>query len=343
VRSPEVQPDGRVTFRLDAPNAHDVILRFELDAPVPMRKDAQGVWSATTGAHAPDFYVYSFRVDGVPVLDPANPRMKYNLVASQSEVHVPGPAALPWEINDVPHGVVHRHYFRSAVVGDQRDFLVYTPPGYDPAAKTPYPVLYLLHGFSDDATAWSTVGRANVILDNLIARGQATPMLVVMPLGYGRWDILEGGYDRKRPDELWNDNDRVFGESLLREVIPQVESRYRVSSDREARAIAGLSMGGSQSLKIGLGHLDRFAWIGAFSAGGAPTNLADLGPATNAQLRLLWFATGREDKNLATNERFDQALTARGVNHIWRPLPGAHNFLFWRRNLAEFVPLLFRP
>ncbi len=339
---PEVHPDGRVTFRLDAPDARAVVLRFESDAPVAMKRDARGTWSATTAPLAPDVYSYLFRVDGVPVLDPANPRLKFNLISSASEVHVPGPASLPGEINAVPHGVVHRHYYHSAVVGDDRDFLVYTPPGYDPAAQEPYPVLYLLHGFSDDATAWATVGRANVILDNLIARGAAKPMLVVMPLGYGRWDILPGGFDRKRPDSLWNDNARLFGENLLREVIPQVEGSYRVAHDPAARAIAGLSMGGGQALTIGLGHPDTFAWIGAFSSGGADVDLTTLPSDINARLRLLWFACGRDDRLFAKNQKLDANLTARGVKHVWVPAPGIHNFPFWRRNLADFVPLLFR-
>jgi enterochelin esterase family protein len=342
VVSPDVQPDGRVTFRLSAPDARDVALRFESDAPVPMQKDAQGVWSATTAALPPDIYSYSFRIDGVPVLDPVNPRIKYNRVASQSVVQVPGPASLPWEINDVPRGTIHRHFYRSAIIGDERDFLVYTPPGYDPAARQRYPVLYLLHGFSDDATAWSTVGRANVILDNLIARGQAKPMLVVMPLGYGRWDILIGGYASPFIPEVWRENRQKFGDSLLNEVIPQMEKMYRISPDRNARAIAGLSMGGSQSLEIGLGHLDRFAWIGAFSSGGVRPDFAALGPDVNARLRLLWIACGRDDNLFAANQQLDESLTARGVKHIWNPTPGIHSFTVWRRNLAEFVPLLFQ-
>jgi len=340
--APEIAPDGRVTFRLNAPDARSVALHFESDAPVQMTRDAQGVWSATTAAQAPDIYSYSFVVDGVPVLDPANPQMKYNLVSSQSEVHVPGPATLPWEINDVPHGVIHRHFYKSGIVGDQRDFLVYTPPGYDPAAKQPYPTLYLLHGFSDDATAWSTAGRANVILDNLIARGEAKPMLVVMPLGYGAWDVLIGGYSGPRRPELWEENARKFSDSLLQEVIPQVERLYRASPARGDRAIAGLSMGGSQSLMIGLGHLDRFAWVGAFSSGGSRPDLSSLGKDANAQLRLLWIACGRDDGLFATNQKLHDLLAANGVNHVWHPTPGIHNFPVWRRNLAEFVPLLFR-
>lgn len=340
--SPEVDPDGRVTFRLNGPDTREVVLRFESDAPVAMQKDAHGVWSTTTAALPPDIYSYSFRVDGVPVLDPANPRMKYNLVASQSEVHVPGPATLSWEINDVPHGTIHRHFYRSTIVGDERDFLVYTPPGYDPEAKQLYPVLYLLHGLSDDATAWSTVGRANVILDNLVARGQAKPMLIVMPLGYGRWDVLIGGYAGPHKLEVRRDSDQKFGDSLLNEVIPQVEKMYRVSPDRNARAIAGLSMGGSQSLLIGLGHLDRIAWIGAFSSGRSRPDFAVPGPDVNARLRLLWIACGRDDDLFATNQQLHESLTASGVKHVWHPTPGIHSFTVWRRHLAEFVPLLFQ-
>jgi enterochelin esterase-like enzyme len=344
--SPEVHPDGRVTFRLNAPDATAVALRFESDAPVPMKKGAQGVWSATTGALPPDIYSYGYVADGIPLLDPSNPRMKYNLVSSQSEVQVPGPAALPWEINDVPRGTIHHHFYKSAIVGDQRDFFVYTPPGYDPAAKPAYPVLYLLHGFSDDATAWSTVRRANVILDNLIARGQAKPMLIVMPLGYGNWDVLIGGYSGPGKPGSSEDSNAKFGDSLLTEVIPQVERLYHVSSDGNARAIAGLSMGGAQSLLIGLNHPDRFAWIGAFSSGGLNPDLAaafpSLGKSANAKLRLLWIACGRDDGLIRWNQKIDQWLTAQSVGHVWHPTPGIHSFTVWRRYLAEFAPLLFQ-
>ena len=161
--------------------------------PAPMQKDDQGVWSLTTAPLTPDFYGYSFVADGVGLIDPSNPSMKPNLLHTQSQVHVPGPASLPWEIGDVPHGLVHHHFYKSGVVGDERDFYVYTPPGYDPKAKRSYPVLYLLHGFSDDASGWTAVGRANVILDNLIAQGKAKAMMMVMPLGYGAPEIVVPG------------------------------------------------------------------------------------------------------------------------------------------------------
>ena len=185
-----MQSDGRVTFRFRAPNAKEVKLNLTGAKAGPMVKDDQGVWSVTTDPLPPDYYEYAFVADGVALLDPSNPVRIPNLLSSDSEVHVPGPGSLPWEVNDIPHGTIHHHFYRSAVVGDDRDFYVYTPPSYDPAAAKLYPVLYLLHGFSDDASAWTVVGRANVILDNLIAQGKAKPMLIVMTLGYGAPEIV---------------------------------------------------------------------------------------------------------------------------------------------------------
>src|SRR5581483_11628298 len=266
--SPEVHADRRVTFRFRAPNAKDVALALEGAPPLAMQKDEPGVWSVTTGPLEPDFYGYSIVVDSVSLIDPSNPLMKPNLLHTQSVVHVPGPSSLPWEVNDVPHGIIHHHFYRSGIVGDDRDFYVYTPPGYEPKAKRRYPVLYLLHGFSDDASGWTAVGRAHVILDNLIAQGKARPMLMVMPLGYGAPEILTLGFAAFRDRSLIEKNFDRFREALLTEVIPQVEESYRVLTDRKSRAIAGLSMGGAESLYTGLNNLNRFAWVGAFSSGG---------------------------------------------------------------------------
>src|ERR1035441_8642036 len=193
---PYVQTDGRVTFQLKAPNAKEVQLQCEGVTEHKMQKDDQGVWSLTTEPLTPDIYAYSFQVDGLRTIDPSNPLLKYNLLNTDSQVHVPGPATLPWEINDVPHGQLHRHFYKSAVGGDERDFYVYTPPGYDPAARQRYPVLYLLHGCSDDARACTGVGMANIILDNLIAQKRAKPMLIVMPLGYGTMEIVRAGWQQ---------------------------------------------------------------------------------------------------------------------------------------------------
>ena len=177
--SPQVGSDNRVTFRFRASNAKEVLLAREGAQPVAMQKDEEGVWNITTDPLEPDFYGYSFVADGVHLIDPSNHLMKPNLVGPQSVVHVPGPASLPWEVNDVPHGVIHHHFYHSAIVGDNRDYYVYTPPGYAPNGQESYPTLYLLHGFSDDASAWTAVGCANVILDNLLAQGKVKPMIVV--------------------------------------------------------------------------------------------------------------------------------------------------------------------
>jgi hypothetical protein len=166
--SPEVHADRTVTFRFRDPYAKQVLVALEGSKPKPMQNSGRGVWSVTVGPLVPEFYGYSYIADGVPTLDPFNPLIKPNLLMLENEVHVPGPPSLPWELSDVPHGVIHHIFYHSAVVGDNRDYFVYTPPGYDRRATKRYPVLYLLHGYSDEANAWTVVGRANIILDNLI-------------------------------------------------------------------------------------------------------------------------------------------------------------------------------
>ncbi|MGC8794512.1 MAG: esterase [Bryobacteraceae bacterium] len=341
----EVHPDRRVTFRLNAPNAQKVELRLEGAQPVAMQKDERGVWSLTAGPLEPDLYGYTFAVDGAAMLDPANFLIKPNLLNPQSMVHVPGPASLPWEVNDVPHGAIHRHFYRSKVVGDDRDLYVYTPPEYDPRAGKRYPVLYLLHGYSDDASAWTAVGRAHVILDNLIAQGKAKPMLVVMPLGYGAPEIARRGGPGLRDPNAWRRNIERFPDALLKEVIPLVEKTYRVLPDRRQRAIAGLSMGGTQSLVTGLNALDTFAYIGAFSSGGLLPDYDKVFPAldekANQRLRLLWIACGTDDKLIEGNRKLLEWLKSKGVKYTWVETPGGHTWMVWRRYLAQFAPLIF--
>src|SRR5215468_3207589 len=282
VISPEVHPDNSVTFRLKDPNAKSVLLRLEGQSKtIGMEKDDQGIWSATTAPLSPDYYGYSFVADGVGLIDPSNWLLKPNLMNPSSVVHVAGPPSLPWELNDVLHGEVHHHFYHSAAAGDDRDYYVYTPPAYDSKTKDLYPVLYLLHGYSDDASGWTAVGRAHVILDNLIAQGKAKPMIVVMPLGYGTMEMVQHGWGVWSNTELRDRNFAKFREALLAEVMPRVESQYAVSKDRTARAVAGLSMGGAESLLTGLNAIDKFAWIGAFSAGGFPEDLAQDFPALN--------------------------------------------------------------
>jgi enterochelin esterase-like enzyme len=245
-------------------------------------------------------------------------------------------------VNDVPHGVIHHHFYRSAVAQDDRDYYVYTPPNYDSSAKKSYPVLYLLHGYSFDARCWSAVGYANVILDNLIAQGKAKPMIVVMPLGYGPMKFL-GAWNNR---ELRDANFQKFSETLLTEVMPRVEDEYRITKDRNARAIAGFSMGGSESLLTGLNNLDKFSWIGSFSMGGIPEDFEkdfpSLDAKANQQLHLLLVSCGTEDNRITVNRSLRRWLGTKGVKATEIETPGNHTFLVGRRNLAEFAPLLFR-
>ena len=344
--SPDVHADGSVTFRLRAPNAKDVKLDREGVDPVEMQTGGQGIWSVTTPPLPPDYYGYSFIVDGVRTLDVSNPSLVPNLIDPGNSVHVPGPASLPWELNDVPHGEIHHHFYKSLVAGDERDYYVYTPPGYDPTAKRTYPVLYLLHGFSDDASGWTAVGRANVILDNLIAREKAEPMIVVMPLGYGTMEMIRLAWAAWERPDLRDENFRKFIRALLTEVMPQVESEYRIRRNRDSRAIAGLSMGGSESLLTGLNNLDKFGWIGAFSSGGIPRDFQEDFPELDASaarhLHLLWIACGTEDELITGNRNLRTWLKSKNIPLTEIETPGKHTWMVWRRNLANFAPLLFR-
>jgi enterochelin esterase-like enzyme len=339
--SPEVHPDNSVTFRLRAPNAAAVNLSLEGAKPAAMEKNDQGIWTYTSPALDPDIYGYTFNVDGVGLMDPNNSLMKPNLLNNSSAVHIPG-AGLAWEVAEVAHGEVHHHFYRSALVGDNRDYYVYTPPGYF-AGNTKYPVLYLLHGYSDDASGWSAVGHANIILDNLIAQNKAKPMIVVMPLGYGAPEVLNRGAINMDKFRL---NTTRFRDTLLTEIIPKVEAEYRVDRRREMRAIAGLSMGGAESLYTGLNNLDKFAYIASFSAGGLGEDYDVLFPkldqTANKDLKLLWIACGTEDRLIATNRKFRDMLSAKYVRFTPVETPGMHTWMVWRRNLATLAPLLFQ-
>ena len=345
--TPEVHSDNSVTFRFRAPDAQEVKLAREGAQPLAMQKDDSGIWTVNTTPLPPDYYGYSIIVDGQRLIDPYNALLKPNLLNTENTVHVPGPPSLPWELNDVPHGEVHHHFYRSAVANDERDFYVYTPPGYNASEKKTYPVLYLLHGYSDDASGWTAVGRANVILDNLIARAKAKPMIVVMPLGYGTMEVIRVGWGGiSNHPEVRQENLTKFREALLTEVMPKVESEYHIVKERDSRAIAGLSMGGSESLLTGLNNLDKFAWVGAFSAGGLPEpldkNFPALDASANQKLHLLWIACGTEDRLITANRNLREWLKTKGIQHTDIETPGMHTWMVWRRNLAEFSGLLFR-
>ena len=365
VKSPEVGADQRVTFRLRAPNANEVAVAVG-GKRLTMQKDDQGVWSVTSDPMTPDIYTYSLVVDGASINDPANRQVQTSFGSFQSLFVVPGPA--PWlPAPGVARGAVTRHVFRSAVANDERDFFVYTPAGYDAHRAQPYPVLYLLHGLGDDAERWLTGGGgASNIFDNLIAQKKAVPMIVVAPLGYGTSTGPTGGRTAE--------NLTGYSKILLDEVMPVVDKAYNVSKSREQRAIAGLSMGGAESLYVGLNHLDKFAWIGAFSSapmlfppameaaaagpgargGGRGTPPPPMDPAVfsktfpaldakaNSQIRMLWIVCGTADGLIGANRQFKEWLKSKNVQFTEQEVPDmAHVWPLWRQNLTDMAPRLF--
>jgi enterochelin esterase-like enzyme len=350
-RSTQVNPDHSITFRYKDSGATAVDLSLEGAAkPFPMAKDDKGIWSVTTPPLAPEMYGYHFEADGQDRIDPENARVKANLISLDNLVTVPGDAPEPWDITNVPHGVVHHHtYTTGTVVGladNQSDYYVYTPPNYDPKAKKPYPVLYLLHGWSDDASGWTAVGHANYIFDNLLAQGKIKPMIVVMPLGYGEMSFVFSSNNVWDEPNVIDHNTALFTQALLTEVMPQIESGYNVSRKREDRAIAGLSMGGLESLTTGLTHSDKFAWVGGFSSAvhnlDYHTQLAALNPKT-ADLRLLWIAVGTDEPLLNPNREFIAWLKSKDMPVTQFETPGMHTWMVWRNDLIHFAPLLFQP
>ncbi len=345
-KSVEVHSDHSVTVRFRDAGAKEVTFQLEGTKPAAMSKGTDGVWTITTAPLEPDYYGYFFFADGVPQLDSDNPVIKPNLIGVQNELHVPGATPLPWEVADVPHGVVHHHFYKSGVVGDERDYYVYTPPGYETNSKKKYPVLYLLHGYSDDASGWTAVGDANVILDNLIAQGKAKPMIIVMPLGYGAPEMLQKKWNAWDDHELRDRNFTKFREALLTEVMPQIGKEYRISTKPEDTAIAGLSMGGSETLLTGLNNTDKFAWVGAFSSGGLGDDFGKWFPSVdskvNDKLRLLWISCGTEDSLIKLNRDLVGWLKGKDVKLTFMEVPGAHTWMVWRRNLVTFGSQIFQ-
>ena len=349
-RSTEINPDHTVTFRYRDPTALKVDLALEGAGPnLPMDKAADGTWTATTTKPlAPQIYGYHFEVDGQHRLDPHHTRLTTNLLSVSNMLDVPGDAPEPWQPQDIPHGEIHIHLYTSAAVlglpQNQSEFFVYTPPGYDPKARQDYPVLYLLHGYSDDASGWTVVGKANLILDALLAQGKIRPMIVVMPLGYGNMQFVLGHGDRWSSPSAVAENVDLYSKALLTEVLPRVEAEYRVSKKREDRAIAGLSMGGLESLSIGLNNTDKFAYVVGLSSAAASidqTRLVNLNPKS-ANLKLLWIACGTEDHLLDPNRQFIAFLKSKNMPVTAIETPGMHSWLVWRDNLIHFAPLLFQ-
>lgn len=339
--SPEVHRDRRVTFRVEAPEAEKVVFVSDWGARDTMQKGADGVWTLTAGPLSPSTYIYSFEVDGVPTVDPVNPIVKLRARGSASLVTVPGDPPALWDLRDVPHGSVTAEWRNSKTLSHHPIVTVYTPPGYRENPKNSYPVLYLLHGNNDTPVGWTMVGKANLIADNLLAEGKIEPTIIVMPFGHAV------PYSSTREERAGNT--ALFEKYLLGEVIPMIEARYRVKKDRKSRALAGLSMGGSQSTMIGLAHLDLFSAVGAFSGVTPADTLAEAIPAvfdnpkrTNELLDTLWIACGLQDEGALRRSRQPaELLTEKGIKHEVLFEDGVHNYQQWQCNLAALLPKLF--
>jgi enterochelin esterase-like enzyme len=349
VVSPEVG-EGNVSFRILAPRAEMVRL-IGSDIPgvgqgVDLAKNDEGVWEVTIDV-PPGYYRYHFNVDGVSVIDPRNPATSESNANAWSLVGVPGASWM--DTREVPRGAMAEVTYYSSSLNRFRRMHVYTPPGYE-NGQGKFPVFYLLHGAGDSDHSWKTVGRAGFILDNLIAEKKAKPMLVVMPAGHtGSFSF---GGPRPMVDE--------FAQDFLDDIMPYVEAQYRVHTGREHRAIAGLSMGGAQTLNIGIPNLEKFAYLGVFSSGifgivprpGAPV---PEGPSFEERhhailddaklkdgLKLFWFATGKDDFLVETSRATVDLFKKHQFDPIYQETEGAHTWIVWREYLRTFAPLLFQ-
>jgi enterochelin esterase family protein len=350
VVSPEVAADRHVTFRILAPKAEEVLLSGS-DIPgvgrgAAMTKDPNGVWEVTLGPIESGAYRYNFNVDGVSVIDPRNPSTSESNMNTWSLVYVPGADFM--DTKDVPHGAVAEVTYYSRSLKRFRRMHVYTPPGYE-SGQGKYPIFYLLHGASDCDDSWTSVGRAGFILDNLIAAKKAKPMVVAMPAGHT--GAFRFGGPRPTVDE--------FAQDFLNDLKPYVETHYRVYTDCQHRAMAGLSMGGGQTINIAFPHLEDFAYIGVFSSGifslGRRGQQNDSQPSWEEQnkdvldntelkkgLKLVWFATGREDFLIETSRKTVELLKKHGFDVVFKETDGAHTWINWRNYLNEFAPQLFQ-
>jgi enterochelin esterase-like enzyme len=365
VRSPEVHPDRTVTFRLRAPQAALVELTGEVlrgKRSEPMTKGSDGVWSVTIGPLPPEIWIYNFRIQGVDLPDPSNinlmPRAA-GTAAVSSLVEVPGDRPMFYDPRPVPHGEVRMVLYESKTMDVDRYVWVYTPPGYDKSSAK-YPVYYLLHGNGETQSGWVMNGRANIILDNLIADGKAQPMIVVMPHGHPVQSASVGPYQEVPPvAEQGLRNYKLFTNDLLEQIIPTVEKNYRVYTDADHRAIGGLSMGAMQSVAIGLSHPQMFHYVLAYSGGFGSLGVESASAAVETQapwkellanpaeakksLRLLFLGCGQDEAGmLAPGKKLVSLLKDKGIRVEWADHPGGHVFSVWRTHLNESVPMLFR-
>ena len=367
--SPEVGADRTVTLRLHAPGAKSVVANGELDGkPHPLTRADNGVWSVSLGPLAPDIYTYAFTVDGVTVLDPRNANIKYGYggFGAVNVVQVPGAGPQFYDVKPVPHGKVSIVPYASTSLGVSRTVWVYTPPGYERGKD--YPVLYLLHGAGDIESGWTMIGRANNIIDNAIADARATPMVVVMPLGHAIQSFWTGAA-KQAPDPVaaalagatlddiiaaMMAGDGKGGLSpvtkdILEDVLPMIERDFKVSKRPEARAIAGLSMGGGQTINIAFTRPELFRYVVLMSpAASARVSTIYAKPlansaALNKQFKLFWMGVGKDDGLTGPGDRaFAQALDQAGMSFVFKETEGRHEWTVWRQYLNEVAPLLFK-
>jgi enterochelin esterase-like enzyme len=356
LKSTEVAADHKVTFRIFAPKASEVTVGGDFGGGVKMTKDDKGVWSVTLGPLTPDYYSYTFNVDGVRTVDPKNAMIKPGLSSIDNMFLVPGDEAGFESIRDVPHGEVRTAWYHSGTLNELRSLRVYTPPGYEGGTEK-YPVLYLLHGGGDDDSGWSTIGRAGFIIDNLMADKNAAPMIVVMPNGSLP---RPANLPRFNPGETPSPEARAaieefqsrFTNELLKDIVPFTETRYRVMTGREHRAIAGLSMGGGQTLRVLTNHPDEFGYVAIWSAGLFGGNAADFekrnesffkaADQVNKSVKLLSIRVGDKDFALDGTKSLSELLEKHGIKYELHISGGGHTWINWRHYLNEMAPRLFR-
>jgi len=357
VVSPEVLPDHHVTFRIQAPKASEITLRgdwMEGAASEKLSKNDQGLWSATVGPLVPDFYTYTLTVDGVKTIDPRNPMVKQGISGLDSMFFVAGDQADFEDNKPVPHGQIRQVWYRSNTLDTQRRMHVYTPPGYDGTSER-YPVFYLLHGGGDEDSGWSTIGRAGFILDNLLAAGKAKPMIVVMPNGSlprpaNLPAMTPGTTPSPEVVATMAALQNRFTSELMKEIVPFVEKSFRVVADKDHRAIAGLSMGGGQTLQVVVSNPDQFAYVAVWSAGIGQNagdwetrNAAFLdNPRVNERIKLFSISVGDKDFTLNGSKALAEVLTKHGIKNQLHISGGGHTWINWRHYLNDLVPQLFR-
>jgi enterochelin esterase-like enzyme len=345
VASPEVLPDHRVVFRLYAPKASEVTITgsfwVQEGRTEKLVKDGQGVWSLTTEPLTPDYYSYSFSVDGVRVVDPANGRVKPGVARTVSSFSVPGQEEAFLEVGAVPHGEVRMVFYQSAVAGKQCRMHIYLPPGYE-TGQTRYPVVYLFHGGGDDDAGWTAIGRANFILDNLIAQGKAKPMIVVMPSLY----VLDPPLVASQVEG----NQALFAKDLVEKLIPFVESHYRVLADSQDRAIGGLGVGRSFLPNIYWSNFGKFGYVFHTSGGVDPEWVplfekkypGALDNPANIKGVKFFIGSGPNDHGNSSARFWLEELKKRGYNATYFEGNGIHEWPAFRLYFAQFAQIAFQ-